>query len=276
MKKFLGIVLVLALLLPVLAGCQSAAQSAGTPPSDNPTPTVDPLASMLSQDAVLAIAFADAKVTREEVQELKIELDWTGDSAHYDVDFEKDDLDFDYEIHAETGNILKKEIPAESQPPAAEATKITGEEALKVALEDAGLSKDQIHDLDIELDNDGGALHYDVDFEVNDKDYDYEIDAETGKILNKQTPKKETAATSSSSSSGASPSSKQISRTEARDIALKHAGLTTSQVRDLEVELDKEGGKTYYDVDFEADGYDYDYEVDAESGKILKSRKEKD
>ena len=132
--------------------------------------------------------------------------------------------------------------------------------------------------MDVELDNDGGALHYDVDFEVNDKDYDYEIDAEDGKILKKQTPKKETATktSSSGSSSSSSSSSKQISRTEARDIALKHAGLSTSQVRDLEVELDKEGGKTHYDVDFEKGGYDYDYEIDAESGKILKSRKEKD
>ena len=127
----------------------------------------------------------------------------------------------------------------------------------------------------MELDNDGGALHFDVDFEVSDKDYDYEIDAEDGKILKKQIPKKEAAATSSTTSS-TSASSTQISRTEARDIALKHAGLSTSQVRDLEVELDKDDGKVHYDVDFEADGYDYDYEIDAETGKILKSRKEKD
>ena len=148
-------------------------------------------------------------------------------------------------------------------------TKLTREEALEIALKDAGLTKDQIRDLDIELDRDGGALHYDVDFEKDDKDYDYEIDAETGKILRKEVPK--IPSTSSSSSS-----SKQLSRTEARDIALKHAGLTVSQVRDLEVELDRDGEKLHYDVDFEADGYDYDYEIDAQSGKILKSRKERD
>ena len=81
---------------------------------------------------------------------------------------------------------------------------------------------------------------------------------------------------SGSSSSASSSSSKNIGRTKARDIALKHAGLSASQVRDLEVELDKEGGKSHYDVDFEKGGYDYDYEIDAESGKILKSRKERD
>ena len=68
----------------------------------------------------------------------------------------------------------------------------------------------------------------------------------------------------------------QISRDEAKKIALKHAGLTASQVIDLEVELDRDDGKLHYDVDFEADGYDYDYEIDAATGKILKSEKERD
>ena len=166
--------------------------------------------------------------------------------------------------------------PIATEPPVTEpATKISRDQALQIALDDAGLTQDQIHDLEVELDNDGGALHFDVDFEVSNKDYDYEIDAEDGKILKKQIPEKEAAATSSTTSSTSS-SSKQISRTEARDIALKHAGLSTSQVRDLEVELDKDDGKVHYDVDFEADGYDYDYEIDAQSGKILKSKKEKD
>ena len=172
-------------------------------------------------------------------------------------------------------NVVPLDAPAQSLPPATPAqaaTKLTADQALEIALKDAGLTKEQIHDLDVELDKDGGALHYDVDFEVNDKDYDYEIDAESGNILKKDVPNAPAAAPTSSSSS----SSNNIGRTKARDIALKHAGLSASQVRDLEVELDKEGGKSHYDVDFEAAGYDYDYEIDAESGKILKSRKEKD
>ena len=280
MTKFFAMALVLALLLPVLAGCQGA-QSAGAPQSDNELSqqqiATTPLASLLAEDAALAIVFADAQVTKEDIRELEVELDRTGTSSHYDVDFEKDGQDYDYEIDAETGKILKKEVPQPAQDTSAEATKITRDEALKIALEDAGLTQDQIRDLEVELDKDGGELHYDVDFEVNDKDYDYEIDAETGKILKKQVPKQASATTSSSSSSSSSSSaSKYISRTEARDIALKHAGLSSSQVRDLEVELDKDGGTVHYDVDFEADGYDYDYEINAESGKILKSEKERD
>lgn len=68
----------------------------------------------------------------------------------------------------------------------------------------------------------------------------------------------------------------KLTREQARDIALKHAGLTASQVRDLDVELDRDDGVLHYDVDFEASGYDYEYEIDAATGKILRSQKERD
>lgn len=67
-----------------------------------------------------------------------------------------------------------------------------------------------------------------------------------------------------------------ISREEAQQIALKHAGVTAEQVRFLETELDRDDGAVHYDVDFEKDGYDYDYEIDAKTGKILKAEKERD
>ena len=60
---------------------------------------------------------------------------------------------------------------------------ITADQAKKIALEDAGVKESEIRDLDMELDKETGTLHYDVDFEVGNKDYDYEIDAKTGKIL---------------------------------------------------------------------------------------------
>jgi uncharacterized membrane protein YkoI len=68
----------------------------------------------------------------------------------------------------------------------------------------------------------------------------------------------------------------QLTREEARSIALKHAGLTADEVRDLDVELDRDDGTLHYDVDFEADGYDYEYEIHATSGKILRSEKDRD
>lgn len=161
-----------------------------------------------------------------------------------------------------------------TQPVDATPKYITPEEAKAIALQDAGLAEADVRDLEVELDLDDGPAHYDVDFEKAAADYDYDIDAVTGQILRVEKPqpaKEKPAATSANTTE-----KKQLSKTEARDIALKHAGLKASEVRDLEVELDRDDGKVHYDVDFEKDGYDYDYEIDAYSGKILKSHKERD
>lgn len=60
-----------------------------------------------------------------------------------------------------------------------------------------------------------------------------------------------------------------ITEEEAQKIALEHAGFTASQVQRLRTELDYERGMPEYDVDFRVDRFEYDYEIDAQTGKIL-------
>ena len=69
---------------------------------------------------------------------------------------------------------------------------------------------------------------------------------------------------------------KKISRDEAKNTALGHAGLKAADVRDLEVELDFENGAYEYEVSFESGKYDYDDHIDAVSGRIRFSEKETD
>ena len=64
---------------------------------------------------------------------------------------------------------------------------ITRERALEIALAKAGLTADQVRDIDVELDRDGGVLHYDVDFETAKTEYDCEINAATGAVLRFET-----------------------------------------------------------------------------------------
>lgn len=59
-------------------------------------------------------------------------------------------------------------------------------------------------------------------------------------------------------------------------IALKHAGIIRSDVRELEVELDYDDGKFIYEVEFYADGMEYEYEIHAVTGEILSFEKDKD
>ncbi len=69
---------------------------------------------------------------------------------------------------------------------------------------------------------------------------------------------------------------KDIGREEAKKIALKHAGLKESEVSRLKVERDRDDGIVKYDVEFEMGRMEYDYEINAETGKILKVEKDWD
>lgn len=64
---------------------------------------------------------------------------------------------------------------------------------------------------------------------------------------------------------------------EALDKALAHVNLKKDQVDYIkQVELDYEHGRKVYEVKFFDNGYEYEFDVDAESGKILKYEKDLD
>ena len=67
-----------------------------------------------------------------------------------------------------------------------------------------------------------------------------------------------------------------LTQEEAIAIALADAGLAENQVSRLSAEFDYDDGIPQYDVEFKHDGWEYEYEIHAESGKILKWDKEKD
>jgi uncharacterized membrane protein YkoI len=69
---------------------------------------------------------------------------------------------------------------------------------------------------------------------------------------------------------------KYIGNEAAINAALAHAGLKRTEVRDLKCELDRENGIMVYEVEFESGLFDYEYDIDATTGKILKSKKELD
>lgn len=62
---------------------------------------------------------------------------------------------------------------------------------------------------------------------------------------------------------------KLISEDEAKQIALKQAGVTSSQVSDLEVDIEERDDKIVYQVEFEVGDVDYDYYIDIYTGEII-------
>ena len=76
-------------------------------------------------------------------------------------------------------------LPApETNPAASEPSgKLTGEQAEKIALDYLGLTADQVQRLRTGYEIDDGIPQYDVEFLEGDWEYEFEIHAETGKIL---------------------------------------------------------------------------------------------
>ncbi len=64
-------------------------------------------------------------------------------------------------------------------------------------------------------------------------------------------------------------SSEGITEAEAQAIALEHAGLTEADISRLEVRKDFDDGRQEYDVEFHVEYLEYEYEIDAVTGKIL-------
>lgn len=64
-------------------------------------------------------------------------------------------------------------------------TIISEEEARGIAFKDANLTDSDISRLEIKLDRDDGIQKYEIDFHAGEQEYDYEINAASGEILEK-------------------------------------------------------------------------------------------
>ena len=68
-----------------------------------------------------------------------------------------------------------------------------------------------------------------------------------------------------------------LTEEEALASALEHAKLKKDQIEFLKkVELDYEHGRKIYEIEFYFNGFEYEFDIDAETGKILKFDKDRD
>ncbi len=185
---------------------------AGSPESDAPTadesqtdgaassqPPVD-----MNEDAAREIALAHAGVSAADVPRIKVELDREKGIFVYEVEFRAGADEYEYDIHAESGEILRAEKndrklvasapapeapvetppeqPAETVPPTVPQT--IGEDAAReIALAHAGVSAADVPRIKVELDREKGVLLYEVEFKWSGYEYEYEIHATDGTIL---------------------------------------------------------------------------------------------
>jgi uncharacterized membrane protein YkoI len=133
--------------------------------------------------------------------------------------------------------------------------------AKKKALKDAGLSSSDVTYTKGKLTKEDGVSVYDIEFYTDTAEYEYEIKATSGKILEKSWEKfAPTKTTTKTTKIGVSAAKKK---------ALKDAGFTSSQVTFKKAKLDTEDGIRVYEVEFYKGQAKYDYEIQAYTGEIL-------
>lgn len=75
--------------------------------------------------------------------------------------------------------------------------------------------------------------------------------------------------TGSGQTQGNQQNNKYISKEKAVEIALAHAGVQKNNARFDDKELDYNNGKARYEIEFTAGGTEYEYDIDAATGKIV-------
>ena len=148
----------------------------------------------ITEEQAKEIAASHAGVAVADLTFHSVSLEEDDGRRVYDVEFYSGSTEYDYEIDAATGDILSYDndvenfsIPQQSaQNPQGTATgSYIGEDAAKAAaLQRAGLTEDQVRWEKCELDEDDGRFSYELEFSSGQHEYECEVEAFTGEILN--------------------------------------------------------------------------------------------
>ena len=128
-------------------------------------------------------------------------------------------------------------------------------------------------EVDSELDE--FPAHYEVELHTAWGEFEYLVDAYTGKVLSGQKDLLTTAPVGDETAKPTAPTG-DIGHAKAKSIALNHAGVSENKAYDMEIELDDEDGTLVYEVEFKFGGMEYSYEINAATGAILKHEAELD
>lgn len=141
----------------------------------------------IGEERAKELVFNHAEVSSNDVSYINVKVDYEFGFKTYEIDFLCKNIEYEYEIDAVTGKILKfnKEIENyKLNTPQNNGTSadIGIEKAKQIALENSGVSSNSIRNLDMEPDYDRGIKIYEINFKVGNIEYEYEINATTGSI----------------------------------------------------------------------------------------------
>lgn len=218
------------------------------------------------------IALSDAGLKENQVNDLTAKYRTENGLSFYTVTFTSGSYTYEYRVNAVDGSILQADRNAVTQETETRTTtgsqttttkKITKAKAKSIALKHAGVSASKATFVKAKLDYEDGRRVYEIEFYSGNTEYDYEILASNGKIIsydkdieNYKIPRKNTS------------SSTYIGKAKAKSIALKDAGVSASSATFTKTKLDYEDGIRVYEIEFYTNSAEYEYEINAKTGKI--------
>lgn len=164
--------------------------------------------------------------------------------------------------------------PIQSSGQANDSTYIGMEAAKAAALTHAGVSAADATFLEAEYDWDYGRMVYEVEFRAGGREYEYEIDALTGEVVQYQSEGDGAPAQSGGQSGGVNTGS-FIGEAAAKAAALADAGVQESDTTYCNAWLDYDDGQPEcYEVEFMAGSTRYEYKIALTSATVLEQERE--
>ena len=256
------------------------------------------------------IAYNAAGVDPLSVKHSSCEIDLEDGIIVYDVEFIAPGAIYECEIDALTGEICDIEVEPvddlykeeictniESNPTVVFKSK---EEIKQMLLEMNNISPADCQHFSIKLEYDDSIASYEVEFVSGNVEYEYKINAVDGSILSYShensddyTEPSVTVSTTTSANTDVETTTtitepvtepseqittsavKRIGKEEAVKTALNHAGVSDKENIKTETEFGFNNG-VVYNIEFEYNGYEYEYEINALTGEIVDFEKERD
>ncbi|MHC8514625.1 PepSY domain-containing protein [Sporosarcina sp. ITBMC105] len=264
----------------------------------------DLIVDALSKEVVVVESSSDTKWTDKMITEEQavtiakgkvdavvkdIELEKDHNRFYYDIEMEDDAFEYDVEVNAITGEVVKFEKEALDDDEYVQSEKLlTKEEALAIAKKKANGTVEKI-----ELDSDDNRKVYEIEINDNEFEYEIELDAATGEVLSFEkerfkTFKNEATAKVKTTENDVNHTLKVVETAPKAQVKAEKSQpvaktkLTKEQVMSIakqkatgvvtEFELDG----NVYEIEMEDGDIEYELEIDAYTGAILSFEKDEE
>ena len=150
--------------------------------NNNETTNNNSNTDVIDREKALSIALSNYDLTEDQVYEIEIDEDFLHSKRlTYNIDFKTEELEYEVVVDA-SGNVVRDNSDRNDDRVSTFVTSITRQEAIDMALEANGHNYNDVDELTIKQSTHFDTSYYEVDYEIDHRDYEMIIDANTLEI----------------------------------------------------------------------------------------------